>query len=269
MTITSTITATLLGCGASSGVPLLGCNCATCTSTNPKNIRSRVSLLLDIEQQGKTTRLLIDTSPDLRQQSLRHNILTVDGILFTHDHADHTHGIDDVRPFNYHRSGIVPAWADKTTIATLRERFGYVFRPPKPEFGWYAPALDMHEIPDPLAPFNAAGVSVTPFWQGHGRVNSLGFRIGSLAYSTDVKTLNERAFAALEGIDTWIVDCLKQGESWSHSHLEQTLRWIERVKPRRAILTHMSHELEYDTLKSMLPAHVEPGYDGLVIHPSA
>ncbi|MBI1275866.1 MBL fold metallo-hydrolase [bacterium] len=261
------MTATLLGCGSSSGVPLIGCHCVACSSPNPKNNRSRASLLVDARSTGanKATRLLIDTSPDLRQQALKHNITTVDGILFTHDHADHTHGIDDVRSFNYHRSGIVPAWADAVTIATLRERFGYVFRPPKPEFGWYAPALDFRQIPDPLTPFEAAGIPVIPFWQDHGRVRSLGFRIGNLAYSTDAKALDETAFGILQGVDTWIVDCLKETPTWSHSHLEQTLEWIERVKPRRAILTHMSHELEYEALSTKLPPGTEPSYDGMVI----
>jgi phosphoribosyl 1,2-cyclic phosphate phosphodiesterase len=252
---------TILGCGASAGVPVIGCDCAVCTSPNPKNQRSRVSVLFEVDER----RLLVDCSPDMRSQALRQGMKTVDAILFTHDHADHTHGIEDVRAFNYHRGGLVQAWADGPTAASLRTRFGYVFREPKPEYGWFAPALQLHEIPEPLRPFEAAGVEVIPFPQTHGRTRSLGFRVGDMAYSTDVNALDDAAFEALRGVRIWVVDCLRMQPSFSHSYPPQTLEWIARVKPERAILTHMSHELDYDQLAALLPEGVEPAYDGMVI----
>jgi phosphoribosyl 1,2-cyclic phosphate phosphodiesterase len=252
---------TLLGTGSSSGVPEIGCKCLVCISNNPRNKRLRVSVL--VEAQGK--HILIDTSPDFRQQALTNGITKLDAVLYTHDHADHIHGIDDLRAFNVMSNTALPVYADPRTLANLQQRFPYVFRS-KPERAWYRPSLEPHEIPsNPLSEIDIAGVRVTPFWQNHADIQSLGYRFGNFAYSTDVNGFPEESFAMLEGLDVWVVDCLRQKPSYTHSRLEMTLEWIERLKPKRAILTHMAHEMDYDTLARELPPGVEPGYDGLVV----
>lgn len=251
---------TLLGSGASSGVPIIGCDCAVCLSPNPRNKRSRVSLL--VEMQGK--KILIDTSPDLRLQCLREGIKTVDAILYTHAHADHIHGIDDIRALNFHHGGPLPCYADAPTLAELHERFGYVFKPPIPEYGWFRPSLIPHQI-TPGEAFEVEGIRILPFRQLHGRVDSIGYRIGDVAYSTDVKSFPPESEPFLQGLKLWIVDCLKLEPSPTHTHLPLALEWITKFTPERAILTHLAHELEYESLKNTLPAGVEPGYDGLSV----
>jgi phosphoribosyl 1,2-cyclic phosphate phosphodiesterase len=242
-------------------VPLIGCDCAVCTSKNPKNTRKRVSAL--VEADG--VNILIDTSPDLHRQALDNHIKRVDAVLYTHDHADHTHGIDELRSFNYLSGKEIPVFADKSTLGVLKQRFAYVFRE-KPENIWFRPCLTANAIDEgDMVDFEVLGVWVKAFRQGHGKLESLGFRIGDFAYSTDVDFIPETSFEALAGVKVWIVDCLRETKSYSHSNLVQTLQWIERVKPERAILTHMSHEVDYDALKAQLPPHIEPGYDGLTM----
>lgn len=251
---------TILGCGASAGVPIIGCDCAVCRSDNPRNKRSRVSILIEVDGVC----ILVDTSPDLRQQCLTNNINTVDAIIYTHDHADHTHGIDDIRPLNYRRGKPIDIYGDAATMDILKYRFDYAFRPPVPEYGWFRPAVNSHVV-EPGKSFLISGVKILPFTQVHGKTVSLGLRIGNFAYSTDVNRLDETAFEALAGVKTWVVDCLKYTPAPTHSHLEQTLEWIERVKPNHAVLTHMTHDLGYEELLTRLPEGVEPGYDGMVI----
>lgn len=258
-----TLKVTMLGSGASGGVPLIGCECAVCASNNPKNRRSRVSILIE----SATTRLMVDTSPDLRTQCLQQGISRVDAILITHDHADHTHGLDDTRSFNFHRNGPVPLYAEAECLAALQAKFAYAFGAPRQEYGWYRPCLIPHAVTLPAAgPLTIGDLKLIIFPQTHGRITSLGIRIGDFAYSTDVNHLPEEAFAALEGVRVWIVDCLGYKPAPTHAHLEQTLAWIGRVRPERAILTHMSHQFDYETLAAALPPGVEPGYDGLVLH---
>lgn len=255
---------TLLGTGASAGVPLIGCKCAVCVSLNPKNRRLRSSIL--VEDNGMV--LLVDSSPDLRQQALAAKLTHIDGVLYTHAHADHTHGIDEIRSFNYLSNKPIPAYADATTLANLKQSFPYAFLPAIPHYGWFRPCL----IPHPLEPghaFKAASMEVLPFLQTHGKITTLGFRFGAMAYSTDVNHLDENAFAVLEGVSLWIIDCLRYTPSPTHADLALTLAWIERVKPKRAILTHMSHDFDYDSLTKSLPEGVEPGYDGMVIEMEA
>lgn len=250
----------ILGCGSSGGVPLIGCKCAVCTSTNPRNKRTRVSIV--VEHGG--TRVLVDASPDLRQQFLAADLSVVDAVILTHGHADHAHGIDELRSVNYYRNSPLDLWGAPDCLAEIRRRFGYAFSPPATDGIWYLPSL----VPRPIdGPFQIGSIQVEPFHQDHGveREAVLGLRFGNFAYSTDVKEMPEEAFAVLAGIDTWIVDCLSERPNPAHSHLEQTLGWIERVGPRRAILTHMNHTLEYEALAARLPAGVEPGYDGLVL----
>lgn len=251
---------TILGCGPSGGVPLIGCECAICTSEDPRNKRSRTSIL--IETEGK--RLLVDTSPDLRQQALTSGFKTIDAVLYTHAHADHTHGIDELRSFNYHMDRPIPVYGDKPTLDELRQRFDYVFLEPPIGRDWFRACLIPHTI-EPYKPFKVEGIEVIPFTQDHGFVHSLGFRLGDMAYSTDVKSLPEASFDVLKDVKLWIVDCLAKDEKPTHAHLDLTLEWIDRVRPERAILTHMGHELGYEELKARLPIGIEPGYDGMTI----
>lgn len=255
---------TILGCGSSAGVPMIGCRCDVCASTNPKNNRTRVSIL--IETQGK--KLLVDVSPDLRQQALRHGITSVDAIILTHAHADHCHGIDDVRSLNFHKKEPIEIYSSSETLEEVRRRFDYAFKPPIPEYGWFRPALVPH-IVDIAAkePFVVAGdVPVQPFVQWHGKSRTMGLRVGNMAYSTDVNHLPEDAFEHLYGLDLWIVDCLRYEPAPTHAHLALTLEWIARAKPKRAVLTHLGHEFDYEALRKELPECVEPAFDGLEIN---
>lgn len=252
----------MLGCGGSAGVPSIGCSCSVCTSTNPKNNRTRVSIFIEINGIN----ILVDTSPDLRQQVLREKISRIDAVLYTHDHADHVHGIDELRSFNYLLGAPLPVFGDIYTMDILQKRFAYAFME-KPQNQWYRPTL----LPNTVAggairQFEVLGVPVTAFEQNHGKGVSLGYRIGNFAYSTDTDFLPDSAFEALAGVDTWVVDCLRYTPAPTHAHLETTLSWIDRLKPKQAILTHMAHELDYDILSAELPPGVLVGYDGLEIH---
>jgi phosphoribosyl 1,2-cyclic phosphate phosphodiesterase len=251
---------TMLGCGPSWGVPRIGGEWGQCDPANPKNRRTRVSVLVE----DKGARLLIDTSPDLRQQLLDADVKGIDAVLFTHAHADHLHGIDDLRSVNRLIRKKLPIYADSLTMAEIRARFGYVLAPIEgvSRHGFYKPELEPIEID---GPFEAAGVSVTPFAQDHGFSTTQGFRFGRFAYSTDVIRLDDRAFAALAGVEVWIVDCMRREPHVTHSHLAQTLDWIARVKPRRAILTHMDESLDYAALRRELLPGIEPGHDRLVL----
>jgi phosphoribosyl 1,2-cyclic phosphate phosphodiesterase len=251
---------TMLGSGPSWGIPRVGGEWGACDPANPRNRRRRVSVLVEA---GEAV-LLIDTSPDLREQLLDAKVRRIDAVLFTHAHADHLHGIDDLRTVNWLMQKPIPVFAGAETMAEIEARFGYVFAAVKPgrQSVFYKPVLEPHVFD---GRFTAAGVEVVPFSQDHGFSRTFGFRIGAFGYSTDVVELDEAAFAALAGIEVWIVDCIRRAPHVTHSHVEKTLRWIERVRPRRAVLTHMDESLDYETLRRELPAGVEPGYDGLVI----
>lgn len=249
---------TVLGCGPSWGVPALGPDWGRCDPADPRNRRRRCSLL--VESRGAN--LLIDMAPDLRQQLLDADIARIDAVLLTHAHADHLHGIDDLRMASSLGRQEIPLFAAADTLAEVEQRFAYALRPVPPGRRVYRPALTPHEID---GPFDAGGLQVVPFTQSHGYGTTTGFRIGGLAYSTDVVALDEAAFAVLAGIELWVVDCLRRTEHPTHSHLAKTLAWIERVKPRRAVLTHMDQSLDYRELTAELPPGVEPGYDGLAI----
>ncbi len=249
---------TMLGCGISTGVPTIGPDWGRCDPTDRRNRRRRASVL--IESRGKT--VLIDMSPDLREQLLDAGVARIDAILLTHAHADHLHGIDDLRAINRVMKRAIPLYATAGTLAEIGRRFGYALKPVPPGEHFFKPTLAPHEI---AGPFEAAGLPVVPFAQDHGFSTTLGFRIGGFGYSTDVTELGENAFQALAGIDVWFVDCLRREPHPTHSHLAKTLAWIARVGPRRAVLTHMDQSLDYRELAAELPAGVEPGQDGLVI----
>ena len=253
---------TVLGAGSSSGVPIIGGDWGACDPDEARNRRRRASILIEC---GKAA-ILVDSSPDCRQQLLDAEVQRLDAIVYTHAHADHSHGIDDLRWINVAMDAPLPAYGDAKTLKTLGNRFGYAFEPLKRFEGrppnYYKPVLTPNEI---TGPFTIAGVAVTPFEQDHGFSTTLGLRIGDFAYSTDVVGLDEAAFWALNGIDTWIVDAYRHQPHPTHAHLDLTLSWIERVRPGRAIICHMGAEMDYQTLRRDLPPGVEPAYDGMVI----
>lgn len=265
-----TLEVRILGCGSSGGVPRLsegGPYWGACDPKNPKNRRSRCSVLVTRRTSEGETRLLVDTSPDLREQLLAAGVGRLDAVLITHDHADQLHGIDDLRVVVMHMKRRLDLWSDLDGLAGVRKKFGYCFATPVGSD--YPPILNAHEITRPFTVFEIAGeggpVPVRAFSQGHGRISSLGYRFGPVAYSPDVDHLDEEAFAALENVDCWIVDALRHTPHPSHAHLARTLEWIARVKPQRAILTNMHVDLDYEALKRELPPGVEPAYDGMTL----
>lgn len=256
--------ARILGCGSSGGVPRIGNNWGACDPANPKNRRSRCSLLLSQSTGAGLTNVLIDTAPDIREQLLAAKCAQVDSVLFTHDHADQCHGIDDLRALALIQRARVPIWADKATRGTLNARFGYCFQ--TPEGSPYPPILEMHpiEVPAPIVVEGAGGaISARPFPVVHGATPTLGFRINGLAYTPDLNGIRDADLPALDGLDCWIVDALRRTPHPTHFSLDDALTWIERVKPKRAIVTNMHVDLDYETLRAELPAHVEPAYDGM------
>jgi phosphoribosyl 1,2-cyclic phosphate phosphodiesterase len=245
---------TVLGCGASLGVPIVGGSWGLCDPDEPKNRRRRASILVE---EGGTT-LLIDTSPDMRMQLLDAGVGSVDAVLWTHPHADHLHGINDLRGLSLTGHKRVPGYAGRDTLDEIHRAFGYIVAGDK----GYRPILEAHEI---TGPFRIGPLAVTPFQQEHQVMKTLGFRFGAFAYSTDVVELDEAAFAALAGVRVWMVDCLREEPHPTHSHLARSLDWIARLRPERAVLTHMSHHADYRTLTGKLPAGVELAYDGMVL----
>ncbi|MSO65447.1 MAG: MBL fold metallo-hydrolase [Alphaproteobacteria bacterium] len=252
---------TVLGSGTAGGTPRIGNDWGACDPAEPRNRRRRASIL--VEQRGTT--LLVDASPDLRQQALDAGIERLDAVLLTHGHADHCHGIDDLRFFVRHGGQKrIPLYGDERTLKTLRARFPYIFRQLRDKL--YAPILSAHRIG---GPFQVGSIPVVPFVQRHGGGDTLGFRFDAVAYSTDVVEMPDQAFDALAGVDTWIVDCLQEKPHPTHSHLARTLEWIARVRPRRAVLTHINPSLDYRTLVDRLPPGVEPAFDGMVVEVGA
>jgi phosphoribosyl 1,2-cyclic phosphate phosphodiesterase len=258
--------ATILGCGTSGGVPRIGNQWGACDPNNPKNRRRRCALLVEREGPGGTTRILVDTPPDLREQLIDAEVGILDGVLYTHEHADHCHGIDDLRMVCYNARRRVDVYHDAVTGKVLRERFAYCFE--TPEGSEYPAVLEGHEIrPGELVRVDGAGsvIEALPFRQLHGRGETLGFRFGGVAYSPDVSDIPEESIPHLEGLDIWILDALRYTEHPSHLSVEQALAWIERLKPTRAVLTHMHVDLDYAALADELPDGVEPAYDGMVL----
>jgi phosphoribosyl 1,2-cyclic phosphate phosphodiesterase len=248
----------VLGCGTSFGVPRIGNHWGACDPAEPRNRRRRASIL--VEHEG--TRILVDTSPDLREQLLEAGVERLDAVIWTHDHADHCHGIDDLRAVFHARGGPVPGLARADTLAKLRARFGYAFEGK----GGYPAVVDGTALPDEVA-FGPIRVQVVD--QPHGAITSAGLRFevdgNSMGYSTDCNELTDDMARMFEGVDVWVVDALRRRPHPTHPHLEQTLRWVDAVRPGRAILTHMDNSMDYRDLVAELPPGVEPGYDGLEV----
>lgn len=256
--------ATILGCGSSGGVPRLGGHWGDCDPDNPKNRRQRCSLLVEREDDNGTTTVLIDTSPDVRNQLLTADVGRLDAVIYTHSHADHVHGIDDLRMIVFNMRTRLPVWADPPTRDALMQRFDYAFV--QAEGSAYPPILNMNLIEGDVTIDGAGGtIRFSPFEVAHGGMNALGFRIGDLAYLPDVAQIPENVWPLLSNLDCWIVDALRRDPHPTHAHLARTLEWIDRVQPKSAVLTNMHIDLDYDTLQAETPPHIQPAYDGLTL----
>lgn len=246
----------VLGCATSTGVPIIGCPCTVCTSTNPKNKRTRCSLF--IEYRGKN--ILIDSSTDLRFQALRHNITRLDAVLYTHSHADHTHGIDELRTFNFMNDMVIPCYGNEFTINNLKKNFAYIFD------GVYSaggkPKLELNVVENE---FSFDGISVIPVEIEHHKWMILGYRIGNVAYLTDCSGIPEESMEKLKDLDLLIISALRYREHPAHFNIEQAISITQKIDPKLAVFTHMGHEVEYDTLLSELPDNIVPAYDGMEV----
>jgi phosphoribosyl 1,2-cyclic phosphate phosphodiesterase len=259
---------TVLGCGSSGGVPRLGGDWGDCDPNNPKNRRQRCSLLVERITRAGITTVLIDTSPDLRNQLLATGDGRLDGVVYTHGHADHVHGIDDLRMIVINMRERLNVWADVPTQKGLLDRFGYAFV--RPQGSTYPPILNMNLIDGDVTIDGAGGpITFSPFSVSHGAIDSLGFRIGGVAYLPDAAQIYDASWPLLENLDCWIVDALRRTPHPTHTHLERTLEWIERAAPKRAILTNMHNDLDYATVEAETPGHITPAYDGMVLTYSA
>lgn len=267
----------ILGCGSSGGVPRIGNDWGNCDPSEPRNRRLRSSFLVEkwdsaalrdgsAADDNTLTRLLIDSSPDVRAQLLAANVGTLDGVAYTHNHADHTHGIDDLRVVFFNIKRRLPVYIDEVTAADLKGKFSYCFE--QPLDANYVPVLEEFEI-KAYQPFSVEGeggvIDVKPFQQVHGNGHSLGFRFGNLAYCTDVNEFPDRSLSYLEGLDVLVLDALRYSSHPCHFRVADAVKLIDRYKPKRAILTHLHIDLDYQTLKAELPSYIEPAYDGMVI----
>jgi phosphoribosyl 1,2-cyclic phosphate phosphodiesterase len=255
---------TLLGCGSSGGVPRVAQGWGACDPANPRNSRRRCSALLEASGADGRTLVLIDTSPDLRLQLIDAGVARLDGVLMTHPHADHTHGIDDLRPLVIAMRKRIEIHMNEATSADLRAKFAYVFE--SPAGSSYPPILRERRLAAGTAcVISGPGgpIEATPFELEHGDISALGFRIGALAYTPDLNGVPDASLPFLEGLDVWIVDALRYTPHPSHFSLDEALTWIERMRPRRAVLTNLHTDLDYETLRRRLPENVEPAYDGM------
>ena len=268
----STLELTILGSGFSGGVPRSDGDWGRCDPAEPRNRRSRCSLLVrklsEGHGSGEATTLMVDTSPDLRLQASDAKVSHLDAVLYTHEHADQTHGIDDLRGFFLKSGRRTPCHMDAATYASLSRRFGYVFD----GIGGYPAICDAHLIPPHGTPWSVNGPSgeipIITFDQNHGELRSVGYRFGNVVYSPDVLDFPDDAWPMLEGLSLWIVDALREAPHPSHAHLSRTLAWIERLKPERAILTNMHSDLDYNALKARVPPGVDVAYDGMRVEVS-
>ncbi len=252
---------TIMGSGPSSGVPTVHDGWVDCDPENPKNRRLRPSILVEA---GDTV-VLVDTSPDLRQQLLNTCVRRLDAVLYTHGHADHLHGIDDLRGINRAMNAELPAYGDAATLDLINKRFEYTVTPLAPGAEiYYKPVLNLHEIA-PGGRFSIGELDILPLDQDHGHSRTLGYRFGPLAYSTDLLDMPDESFAALDGVETWIIGVFSIKPHKTHVHVDLALDWIKRVKPPRAVLTHLGPTIDYENLSDYLPDGVEAAYDGMEI----
>ena len=255
---------TILGCGSSGGVPRIGNNWGACDPSEPKNARKRCSIVLEKREGDAVTRILVDTTPDMVSQLNSVNAATMDGVWYTHEHADHTHGIDDLRQVAINMRSRVNVWAERETANMLLSKFSYCFQTPPGSS--YPPIVEINSIvPGQMLTTNgnAGGISAMPFTVSHGDIDALGFRFGNVAYTPDLKDVPEQSIKHLEGLDVWIIDALRRTPHPSHFSLDDALSWINRMKPKRAILTNMHVDMDYQTLLNELPDGVVPAHDGM------
>ena len=253
---------TILGCGSSGGVPRLGGVWGACDPSEPRNARRRCSALVERITDAGTTSVLIDTSPDMRSQLLDAGVDRLDAVLYTHAHADHVHGMDDLRMIVINMRSRLPVWADQPTHDALIDRFGYAFI--RPEGSMYPPILDMNLMEGDVTIDGPGGpLTFTPFLVPHGGMDALGFRVNDVAYLPDVASIPDHIWPHLENLRCWIVDALRRDPHPTHSHLAQTLEWIERMEPREAVLTNMHTDLDYATVAAETPDHIQPAFDGM------
>jgi phosphoribosyl 1,2-cyclic phosphate phosphodiesterase len=249
---------TILGAGSSAGTPVVGCSCITCSSSDPRNQRTRCSSIITLDN-GHV--ILIDTGPDLRQQALREKLNRIDAVLYTHTHADHLHGIDDLRAFCQVQRQQIPLFGSAHTIAHIQEKFGYTLREPS-DF-WDLPVLKVNTV---QTPFTLFGHTITPIPVKHGKSDIFGYRIGDIAYLTDVSAIPEPSFELLSGVKVVLLDCLRHSPHFTHINLEQSLGYAKRINADATYLIHMTHELEYHALSGKIPENVYVGYDGLKLN---
>lgn len=249
---------TFLGTGTSHGVPMIGCDCATCSSADPRDNRLRPSVFVE----SGTTRLLVDAGPDLRLQALRHRIHRIHGVAFTHGHADHVLGIDELRRYNHMQHAAIPCYGDARTLGDIRQTFAYVFDPNTPKGGG-VPDLDLHAIE---GPFRVGDIDVQPVPVWHGDRPILGFRIGSFAYLTDCSRIDDRAWAMLEDLDVVVLDALRERPHPTHFNLAQAIDAAQRIGARHTYFTHMCHDLKHESTEARLPGSMRLAYDGLIVN---
>ncbi|HEX9665148.1 MAG TPA: MBL fold metallo-hydrolase [Thermodesulfobacteriota bacterium] len=244
----------ILGCATSTGVPLIGCGCTVCSSDNPKNKRTRCSLFIETREK----KILIDTSPDLRIQAFRHNITRIDAVLYTHSHADHTHGIDELRTYNFMNKMVIPCYGDLQTVSNIMSNFKYIFDGSFPPGG--KPKLSITAV---NRDFDIYGIRIIPIEVQHADWLILGYRIGNMAYLTDCSGIPESSVKRLNGLELLIIDALRYKPHPAHFSVDQAVEVIGEIKPKIAVFTHMGHELEYEKLSKELPENIEPAYDGM------
>ena len=260
---------TILGSGGSAGVPMIGGadghgDWGACDPAEPRNRRTRSSIVIEAAPQGQGARLLVDTSPDLRTQLLACGVPGVDAILFTHAHADHIAGLDDVRILNRILGGPMPAAATRHTLDELTRRFDYAFKPWTTAPRFFRPVFDM-QVAEGGGQVELAGMRLDLFDQDHGYARSLGLRHGNFAYCTDVVAIDEATMGRLEGLDTWLVGCFQREPHWAHAHVAKVIEWVARLRPRRTVVTHMGNDLDWNWLVANLPAGIEAAFDGMVL----
>ncbi|TQS73177.1 MBL fold metallo-hydrolase [Rhodobacteraceae bacterium] len=255
---------TILGCGSSGGVPRIGGNWGECDPANPKNRRRRCAMLVERIGPAGITRVLIDTGPDMREQLLDANVGALDGVVYTHSHADHLHGLDDLRQIVFNMGKRLPVWADQETQNRLLDCFAYAFV--QPADSNYKPICELNAIRGPFQIIGDGGpVGFVPFEVEHGNIDALGFRIGPLAYLPDVSAIPDSVWPLLDGLDCWVLDALRRKPHPTHAHLAQALDWIAKAKARQGVLTNMHIDLDHTMVDEETPDHIHPAYDGMVI----